>query len=118
MYVKNYLTKLTLSTRQFPQAFKNVYEEVLFYFYYVVLENQVGLSKKHLDQYKAMLAANEEALSETNKVSVKLLLCIACSTEHCVFTHGKLYVVRLYFEIQCNVYFEFPSIIIEQNKRT
>ncbi|XP_028412966.1 nucleoprotein TPR-like isoform X2 [Dendronephthya gigantea] len=34
-----------------------------------VLENQIGLSKKHLDQYKAMLTANEEALSELNKTS-------------------------------------------------
>ena len=34
----------------------------------LVLENQVGSSKKHLDQYKAMLAANEEALAEMNKV--------------------------------------------------
>ena len=27
------------------------------------------LAKQHLDQYKAMLAANEEALSELNKVN-------------------------------------------------
>jgi hypothetical protein len=36
-----------------------------------VLENQVGLTKKHLDQYKAMLAANEEALAELNEVKMR-----------------------------------------------
>jgi hypothetical protein len=41
-----------------------------------VLENQVGLTKKHLDQYKAMLAGNEDALTELNKVSQEIyVLC-------------------------------------------
>ncbi|XP_046856770.1 nucleoprotein TPR-like isoform X3 [Xenia sp. Carnegie-2017] len=34
-----------------------------------VLENQITLSKKHLEQYKSMLSANEEALTELNNTS-------------------------------------------------
>ena len=38
-------------------------------YFFIVVENQMELAKQHLDQYKAMLAANEEALSELNKVN-------------------------------------------------
>ena len=38
-------------------------------FFPSVLEEQVEQGRKHADQFKAMSAANEEALKELNKVS-------------------------------------------------